>query len=80
LQRDYHIDSTPSTYLLDENGRVLFREDGYKPGDEKTIEAKIEAALNVVPTGPAATPLPSCPEDLQPSAPAPRIAGARPGA
>ena len=49
LQRDYHINSTPSTYLLDENGRVLFREDGYKPGDEKILEAKIEAALSGAP-------------------------------
>ena len=80
-QRDYHINSTPSTYLLDENGRVLFREDGYKPGDEKTLEAKIEAALNAVPAGPVSASLPPCPmrpEDLQPSAPAPRIADAMP--
>ena len=48
LQRDYHINSTPSTYLLDENGRVLFHEDGYKPGDEKILEAKIESMLNAV--------------------------------
>lgn len=81
LQRDYHVNSTPSTYLLDENGRVLFHEDGYKPGDEKTLEAKIEAALNVVSAGPASASLRPCPvpsEDLQPSAPAPRIVDARP--
>ena len=45
LQRDYRIDSTPSTYLLDENGHVLLHQDGYKPGDEKIIEAKIQAVL-----------------------------------
>jgi len=76
LQRDYHINSTPSTYLLDENGGVLFRQDGYKPGDEKTLEARIEAALNIVPTGPTSAALPPCPvrpQDQQPSAPAPRI-------
>jgi thiol-disulfide isomerase/thioredoxin len=62
LQKDYNINSTPSTYLLDENGGVLFREDGYKPGDEKTLEAKIEAALHLVPTaGPALESLPPCP-------------------
>ena len=79
LQRDYHIDSTPITYLLDENGRVLFREDGYKPGDEKTLEAKIETALNVVPA-PVSASLPLCPvpsEELQPSALAPRVADGR---
>jgi len=81
LQRDYRIDSTPSTYLLDENGRVLFHADGYRPGDEKTLRAKIEAALNVVPASPAFASLPPCPVptgDLQPSAPAPRIVDARP--
>ncbi|SPF54794.1 conserved hypothetical protein [Candidatus Sulfopaludibacter sp. SbA4] len=81
LQRDYHINSTPSTYLLDENGRVLFRADGYQPGDEKTLEARIEAALNVVPAGPASASLPPCPmgpEDIQPSVPAPRMVDAWP--
>ena len=81
LQKDYGIDSTPSTYLLDENGRVLFHADGYQAGDEKTLKAKIEAALNVVPAGPASASLPPCPvptEDIQPSAPAPRIVDARP--
>ncbi len=76
LQRDYRIDSTPLTYLLDENGRVLFREDGYKPGDEKTLQVKIEAALNIVPTGTASTSLRPCSEDAGPSARAPQIADA----
>ena len=81
LQRDYRINSTPSTFLLDENGRVLFHEDGYKPGDEKNLEARIEAALNVVPAGPASALVPPCAmrlEDLQTSALAPRIVAARP--
>jgi hypothetical protein len=81
LQRDYDINSTPSTYLLDENGSVLFHEDGYKPGDEKTLEAKIEAGLNVLPAGPASASLPPCPVgpvNLQPSFPAPRILEALP--
>lgn len=56
LQRDYRIESTPATYLLDENGRVLFHADGYQPGDEKTLAAKIEARLK------PATALPLCPE------------------
>jgi cytochrome oxidase Cu insertion factor (SCO1/SenC/PrrC family) len=81
LQRDYDINSTPSTYLLDENGSVLFREDGYKPGDEKTLEAQIEAVLNVFPAGPASASLPPSsvgPGNLQPSFPGPRIVDARP--
>jgi thiol-disulfide isomerase/thioredoxin len=55
LQKDYHIESTPTTYLLDRDGRVLFRADGYKRGDEKTLEAKIGEALNPAPTAPAST-------------------------
>ena len=47
LQRDYHINTTPSTYLLDEKGRVLYYEDGYKAGDERILEDKIAAALAV---------------------------------
>jgi thiol-disulfide isomerase/thioredoxin len=47
LQRDYRINSTPSTYLLGEKGEVLLYEDGYKAGDEKLLEARIAAALNI---------------------------------
>jgi cytochrome oxidase Cu insertion factor (SCO1/SenC/PrrC family) len=50
LQRDYRIESTPATYLLDENGRVLFHQDGYTPGDEKTLETKIAALLDASPS------------------------------
>lgn len=80
LQRDYRIESTPSSYLLDENGGVLFRADGYKPGDEKTLEAKIEAALHIAPSASPSASLPPCPErpEDQPSTPAPRIVDARP--
>jgi cytochrome oxidase Cu insertion factor (SCO1/SenC/PrrC family) len=56
LQRDYGIQATPATYLLDEHGRVVFHQDGYKPGDEKTLEAKIAAVLQGTPA--AATCLP----------------------
>jgi cytochrome oxidase Cu insertion factor (SCO1/SenC/PrrC family) len=56
LQRDYGIQATPATYLLDEHGRVLFHQNGYKPGDEKTLETKIAAVLDTAPA--AATCLP----------------------
>ena len=52
LQRDYRINATPATYLLDEQGEVLFHQDGYKPGDEKTLENKIAARLNALPAAP----------------------------
>jgi cytochrome oxidase Cu insertion factor (SCO1/SenC/PrrC family) len=51
LQRDYGIQATPATYLLDEHGRVVFHQDGYKPGDEETLEAKIAAVLNEAAAG-----------------------------
>jgi peroxiredoxin len=49
LEKDYHVTSTPTTYVLGEKGEVLLRQSGYKAGDEKTIEAKIAATLNVAP-------------------------------
>lgn len=61
LQRDYHVNSTPSTYLLDENGRVLLHMDGYKTGDEKTLEDKIEATLNPAAAASGPTFAPECP-------------------
>lgn len=70
LQRDYHIESTPTTYLLGENGQVLFHKDGYTPGDEKTLESQIEAALNGVALTPGSTQPAPCPEPVPSAAPA----------
>jgi peroxiredoxin len=62
LQRDYRIESTPATYLLGENGQVLFHKDGYASGDEKILQAKIEAALNVAAApAPELAPAATCP-------------------
>lgn len=61
LQRDYHINSTPATFLLDENGTVLFHQDGYKAGDEKALEARIEATLHGTAAAPATASIPECP-------------------
>jgi protein-disulfide isomerase len=49
LERDYRVTATPTNYLLGEKGEVIFRQAGYKLGDEKTLEAKIAQALNVAP-------------------------------
>jgi thiol-disulfide isomerase/thioredoxin len=49
LERDYHVTATPTNYLLGEKGEVIFRQAGYKLGDENTLEAKIAQALNVAP-------------------------------
>ncbi len=61
LQRDYRIQSTPATYLLDGDGRVLFHAEGYKSGDEKTLEAKIETVVNAGVATPATASLQACP-------------------
>jgi peroxiredoxin len=60
LQRDYRIESTPTTFLLDQRGRVLFHENGYAPGDEKALESKIESVLDASPANPAPTSIPPC--------------------
>jgi thiol-disulfide isomerase/thioredoxin len=49
LEKDYRVTATPTNYLLGEKGQVLFRQSGYKLGDEKNLEAKIAAALNIAP-------------------------------
>ncbi len=51
LAKDYRINSTPTSYLLDENGKVLYFENGYQKGDEKILEAKIASALKIAPLG-----------------------------
>ena len=63
LMRDYRIDATPATYLLGEQGQVLFYHAGYKPGDEKILETKIANGLNIQAATPVPpTTLPTCPE------------------
>lgn len=49
LQRDYKLKATPTEYLLGEKGEVLFYHSGFKPGDEKTLEAKVVEALKATP-------------------------------
>jgi len=49
LQGDYRLTATPTHYLLDAKGEVLFYQDGYKTGDEKTLEMKIAETLNIAP-------------------------------
>ena len=39
--------ATQTEYLLGEKGEVLFYQSGYKPGDEKIMEAKIVEILKV---------------------------------
>ena len=44
-QNDYALTMTPTHYLLDADGHVLLRHDGYKPGDEKALEKQVQQAL-----------------------------------
>ncbi|HEX3876798.1 MAG TPA: TlpA disulfide reductase family protein [Bryobacteraceae bacterium] len=55
LMKDYRITSTPATYLLGQNGQILFHKDGYERGDEKVLESKIANALSIPPSGSALT-------------------------
>ncbi len=49
LMRDYDLEATPTQFLLDTKGAVLLRQNGYTPGDEKLLEAKIASALTITP-------------------------------
>jgi hypothetical protein len=64
LQSAYGIESTPVNFLLDENGRILFRADGYKAGDEKILEEKIAAVLGIAPAASAPLGSSACTSDL----------------
>lgn len=45
VQRDYKLTMTPTHYLIDAKRNVLWKHAGYRPGDEATIEKKIQEAL-----------------------------------
>lgn len=49
LQRDYKLKMTPTHYLLNSAGEILFTHAGYKPGDEAALEQAIQQALGVAP-------------------------------
>ena len=41
----YKIKGFPTTYLIDREGRIIFRHLGFSEGKEKTFEAEIELLL-----------------------------------
>ncbi len=43
--RDYGMTGAPLTFLLDADGKILARWDGYQPGAETAVEERIQAAL-----------------------------------
>jgi thioredoxin-related protein len=46
VAEDYDLRMTPTHVLLDAKGKVLWKHAGYKPGDEKEIERRIQQALS----------------------------------
>ncbi|MBI3933804.1 MAG: TlpA family protein disulfide reductase [Acidobacteria bacterium] len=49
LQRDYKLKMTPTHYLLNSAGDILFTHAGYEKGDEKELEEQIQKALSNIP-------------------------------
>jgi hypothetical protein len=45
VQKDYQLTMTPTHYLVDGEGRVLWKHAGYRPGDEKELERHVQEAL-----------------------------------
>jgi hypothetical protein len=45
VQNDYRLTATPTHYLLDSQGNVLWKHGGYMPGDEKALERRIQLVL-----------------------------------
>ena len=48
-QGDYKLTITPTHYLLDPKGKVLWKHAGYTAGDEKNIDQEIRKALAAAP-------------------------------
>lgn len=51
VQKDYKLTMTPTHYLLNADGHVLWKHAGYKAGDEKDLERRIQEALSEINSG-----------------------------
>jgi peroxiredoxin len=49
LARRYDIRMTPEHLIIDSDRKILFRQRGYHPGDEKALEENIIKALDLAP-------------------------------
>jgi cytochrome c biogenesis protein CcmG/thiol:disulfide interchange protein DsbE len=57
LRRRFQVNALPTAILLDSDGRIAWTNQGYRPGDEKTLEAKLRPLLPPdAPEGDAAPP------------------------
>ncbi len=45
LKRALNFQTVPMTFLLDQNGTIVYTHSGYNPGDEYELEDKIKALL-----------------------------------
>ncbi len=45
VSRMFGIEATPMTYLVDADGRVVWRHLGFRPGDEDQLRAEIAVVL-----------------------------------
>jgi thioredoxin-related protein len=45
LQRAMNIVQIPHTFLLDQNGKIIYQHSGYVEGDEFSLEEKIKALM-----------------------------------
>jgi cytochrome c biogenesis protein CcmG, thiol:disulfide interchange protein DsbE len=43
--RKYYVQSVPTTFLLDEDGKIVYQNVGFRKGDEIKLKAKIEELL-----------------------------------
>lgn len=41
----YGVSATPTTYLVDDEGRIVYRRYGYLPGEEVDLREQIETLL-----------------------------------
>lgn len=46
VARQFGVEATPTNYLLDRDGRVVWRHYGFRPGDEEALRREISAVLD----------------------------------
>jgi thioredoxin-related protein len=49
LMRDYKVRMTPTHFLLDAEGQILYTRSGYEKGDEIEMEQELQKALGIGP-------------------------------
>ena len=47
VAQQFNVQNIPFSLLFDKNGKVVYKAIGYKPGDEKKLEAALEKILSV---------------------------------